>query len=314
MSLTISISTQEGIVLAADSRQTYRNVVGAARIGSDSATKIFSVHEKIGVTVAGPAFLLDPNLKGQIKGIGSYIKEIIDEVSKADTVEMVTDKLMTRLDSIYNPKAQLIEAEKQLEMQITAMGGKIVGKGKAPDNVTLLVDYTDKNGKSQKAATGVAPIVLIVGGYDRTGCNVFTVNIPGEKYHKRVAKTPNQYGADWTGQTDLITRVILGFDPRIEGLELFQEAYKSKGQKARESLKGLEYIINWGAMTLNDAIDFAKLMIKTTSAVQRFSDGINMAPGDMPGVGGPVDVAVILPDRGFHWVQRKVLPLEKPTL
>jgi hypothetical protein len=31
----------EGIVLAADSRQTYRNNVGASRIGSDSATKIF---------------------------------------------------------------------------------------------------------------------------------------------------------------------------------------------------------------------------------------------------------------------------------
>lgn len=314
MSLTISISTQEGIVLAADSRQTYRNVVGAARIGSDSATKIFSVHEKIGVTVAGPAFLLDPNLKGQTRGIGSYIEEIIDEVSKADTVEMVTDKLMSRLESIYNPKAQLTKAEKQLGEQIVAMGGKIIGKGMAPNDATLLVDYINKDGKPQKAAAGVAPIVLIVGGYDKTGCNVFVVNIPGGKRHKRIAKTPNQYGADWTGQTDLVTRVVLGFDPRIEGLEMFQAAQKVVGPKAIENLKGLEYIINWGAMTLSDAIDFAELMIKTTTAVQRFSDGINMAPGDMPGVGGPVDVAVIHPNKGFQWVHRKVLPFEKPTL
>jgi hypothetical protein len=56
----------------------------------------------------------------------------------------------------------------------------------------------------------------------------------------------------------------------------------------------LEYNINWGAMTLRDAIDFASLMIETTSAIQRFSDGIRQAPGDMPGVGGPIDVAVIL--------------------
>jgi len=41
-------------------------------------------------------------------------------------------------------------------------------------------------------------------------------------------------------------------------------------------------------MTLQDAIDFCTLMIQTTSAIQRFSDGIIANPGDMPGVGGPV--------------------------
>ena len=48
-------------------------------------------------------------------------------------------------------------------------------------------------------------------------------------------------------------------------------------------------------------------MIQTTSAIQRFSDGINADPGDMPGVGGPIDVAVITPDHGFVWVKKKKL-------
>lgn len=60
-------------------------------------------------------------------------------------------------------------------------------------------------------------------------------------------------------------------------------------------------------MTLQDAVDFCVLMIQTTSAIQRFSDGIIADPGDMPGVGGPVDVAVIIPDKGFVWVSRKKL-------
>jgi len=30
-------------------------------------------------------------------------------------------------------------------------------------------------------------------------------------------------------------------------------------------------------------------------------------PGDMPGVGGPVDVAVITPDKGFVWINKKKL-------
>jgi len=41
--------------------------------------------------------------------------------------------------------------------------------------------------------------------------------------------------------------------------------------------------------------------------MQRFSDGINADPGDMPGVGGPIDVAVITPDKGFMWINKKKL-------
>jgi len=74
-----------------------------------------------------------------------------------------------------------------------------------------------------------------------------------------------------------------------------------------EQLKGLEYAIQWGTMTLQDAVDFCTLMIQTTAAMQRFSDGINADPGDMPGVGGPVDVAVITADNGFVWVNKKKL-------
>ena len=44
--------------------------------------------------------------------------------------------------------------------------------------------------------------------------------------------------------------------------------------------------------------------------MQRFSDGNIDNPGDMPGVGGPVDVAVITPNQGFFWVSRKKLKVE----
>ena len=53
--------------------------------------------------------------------------------------------------------------------------------------------------------------------------------------------------------------------------------------------------------------DFHGKMIQTTSAIQRFSDGIAADPGDMPGVGGSVDVAVITPDQGFVWASKKKL-------
>ena len=57
MSLGINTTTPEGIVLAADSRQSYRNRKGMARIGSDNASKLFQLNKRIGVIVTGLAFL-----------------------------------------------------------------------------------------------------------------------------------------------------------------------------------------------------------------------------------------------------------------
>jgi len=44
--------------------------------------------------------------------------------------------------------------------------------------------------------------------------------------------------------------------------------------------------------------------------MQRFSDGIIANLGDMSGVGGLVDVAIITADQGFVWVNRKKLKIE----
>jgi len=72
-----------------------------------------------------------------------------------------------------------------------------------------------------------------------------------------------------------------------------------------KQLHSLEYVIQWGTMTLQDAVDFCTLMIETTSAIQRFSDGIKANPGDLPGVGGSVEVLTITPEEGFKWVRKK---------
>ena len=56
MSLAINTTTPEGIVLTADSRQSYRNRKGMARIGSDNASKLFQLNKRVGVAVTGLAF------------------------------------------------------------------------------------------------------------------------------------------------------------------------------------------------------------------------------------------------------------------
>src|SRR5690606_30438685 len=105
MSLTICVTTPEGIVMAADSRQTYRNNVGAARIGSDSATKVFSIEGRYGVTVAGPAFLKDPSEpKASPRSISYFINRFINQLSKEETVKTTAEKIGDYLEKIYKPK------------------------------------------------------------------------------------------------------------------------------------------------------------------------------------------------------------------
>jgi len=322
MSLTLCITTPEGIVLAADSRQTYQNVVGAKRVGSDSATKIYKVDGRIGVTVAGPAFLIDPS-DPQVgpKGIGTFVQDILSTVAKNDTVESVAKRLSVALEKIYDPTKILDAMEPEIEKQLHMNNGKIVKKERLKNNIGIAIDWIDRNGVTQKAMGEVMPISLIVAGYDnqekgKKVLNCFMSHIPGELKPIRQHGTQNQYGASWTGQSDVVQRVILGFDPRIMNVPLMQAVVKTQGlDNVNNSLHSLEYIINWSAMTIYDAVAFAKLMVETTSAIQKFSDGIKLMPGDMPGVGGPIDVAIISPKNGFLWHAKKQLELlEEPKI
>lgn len=318
MSLTICVTTPEGIVLGADSRQTYRNNVGAARIGSDSATKIFQIGNRVGITVAGPAFMTDPNEPNtSARSIAYFVNRFINQLSKEETVKTIAEKIGDYLDKIYKPQEKLENFEKQIKQQVEKSAGKIVKTTQSPKKDAIIIDFTDKDGKPKKGVAEIMPISVIVAGYDlekigKPELCVYVVHIPGKIKEARKYGQAGEFGADWTGQIDVISRIILGSDPRINALEFVQDAKKEKSKdKILEQLRLLEYNINWGAMTLIDAVEFTKLMIKTTSAIQKYSDGITLAPGDMPGVGGPVDIAVILPNDGFKWHKRKELKLEE---
>lgn len=57
---------------------------------------------------------------------------------------------------------------------------------------------------------------------------------------------------------------------------------------------------NFGLFSLQDAIDYGKFLIRTTADYQRFS-------GNMPTVGGEIDIALVTNHRGFQWIAQKEL-------
>ncbi len=71
--------------------------------------------------------------------------------------------------------------------------------------------------------------------------------------------------------------------------------------------KGQGPAANYGAFSLQDAIDYAKFLIRTTADFQRFS-------GELPTVGGEIDIALITNHRGFQWISQKELFKRKEGL
>jgi len=308
MSLAINTTTSEGIVLATDSRQSYRNRKGVARIGSDNASKLFQINKRTGVAVTGLAFLPEDDVP---KNISKFIDQFKRETEVEDLdVRDITEKLHYLFNKKYNWRKRLDELLDEIKKDLAKQRFRILNIKK--DKYVIRFQFKDSQGNVKNGVAGVDSITLLVAGYDKSGSHeVYICNIPGEIQKKRDSTIKGkEYGANWIGQSDVVQRIVLGYDGRIRNIKFVQDAMTKYGEEEiNKQLSSLEYAIQYGTMTLQDAIDFSTLIIQTTSAIQRFSDGITADPGDVPGVGGPVDVAVITPDEGFVWINKKKLKI-----
>ncbi len=306
MSLAINTTTPEGIVLAADSRQSFRNRKGMARIGSDNASKLFQINKRVGLAITGLAFLPED---GVMKNISKFIDEFKTKVDiQKLSVKETAEKLYYLFDKKYNYQEQLKKLPDKIRSDLQKQGCEILEIKQ--EGYIIKFRFKDQKDQIKEGAGGVDMINLLIAGYNEDGSHeVYMCHIPGEIQRKRSsAEKGKEYGATWSGQIDVVSRIVLGFDGRIGNINFIRESTQKLGQnEINKQLRNLEYVIQWGTMTLQDAIDFCVLMIQTTSAIQRFSDGIRGNPGDIPGVGGPVDVVVITPNQGFVWINKKKL-------
>lgn len=314
MSLGINTTTSEGIVLAADSRQSYLNQKGMSRVGSDSASKVFKLTDKAGVVVAGLAFLQE---NGVPKNISRFIEDFRNTHDlKKMTIEDISNSLFEYFKGKYDYKKQLKNLIEQIKNNLETQGSEILKIDEKETHIEF--SFRDKKKIEKKGVAGIMQLQFIVSGFNRDDSfQSAMVYVPGKVETKRDSKkVGREYGAGWIGQTDVVSRIVLGFDPRISNLPAIQKTTQSENGEdvLRSQLGSLEYSIQWGTMTLQDAIDFSLLAIETTTAIQRFSDGIKADPGDMPGVGGAVDIAVITREKGFVWISKKKLSVGNTTV
>jgi hypothetical protein len=147
-----------------------------------------------------------------------------------------------------------------------------------------------------------------VGGYDGVEPygKVIGFSIPSSP-EPTYAIQDGQFGAAWGGQREITDRLIQGFDPRIpsfvEDILAIPPAQRNT-TALNDQIKGkVGAAIPWQFLPLQDCVDLAIFLVRTTIAYQRFTVGIR-------GVGGATDVATITRD-GVIDVQTKQISGER---
>ena len=144
---------------------------------------------------------------------------------------------------------------------------------------------------------------FIVGGYGvgEPYGDVFLFNIPRSPTPEP-RNQGNSFGMTWGGQLAIASRLIHGYDPNLpslmeNGLNIPKEEIQEFCQNINPQL---EYRIPYDVLPLQDCIDLAAFLIRTTITAQNFAIGVR-------GVGGSIEVAAITRTGGLQWVQKKDL-------
>jgi hypothetical protein len=144
-------------------------------------------------------------------------------------------------------------------------------------------------------------MTFIVGGFDEGEAygKVFLFSIP--RADNVIPRNAGDFGMTWGGQLELASRMIHGFDPNLPALiENTLTLDGDKKAKLREILKQLEFPIPYQVLPLQDSINLAISMLRSTIIFQSLAAGVR-------GVGGPLEVAVVTRVKGVKYIQKKEL-------
>ncbi len=152
---------------------------------------------------------------------------------------------------------------------------------------------------SQQEQSAGGDMTFIVGGYNRGEPygEVYLFSVPNQP--KPEPRNAGDFGMTWGGQIELAGRLINGYDPRL--VPALKEELKLPDDtliKIQGVLKNLQFPIPYQVLPLQDCVNLATLLIRTTISVQSVSVGIR-------GVGGPIDIATITRTNGLQFVQTK---------
>jgi len=152
--------------------------------------------------------------------------------------------------------------------------------------------YDEQFGDGPKALLG-----FFIAGYssDTSFPEEWEFQLPHDQEIRQV-RPITQFGASWRGIVPPFTRLYQGYDPRI-----MEELKKlNVSEEVINVLSKYVSPIVYDGMPVQDAVNFAVFILQTTIGVATFEIGT-------PSCGGPLQIATILPEKGFCWVKEPIL-------
>lgn len=271
MSLGIALKGSEGIVLAADSRVTITAERAKMIIPAtyDNATKLLKVQGQdfVGAITYGAGAINTP--------IGprtahSLLPEFESELLKEKLGRLPVEDFAKRLSKFY---------------------------------------LDQWNASPPAGKTG--DMIFLIGGYDEGSPygSTYEIHIPSRPEPLGQLTGDAEFGLLWGGQKEIVERLILGFDGGLIGfLKTKFNVSDPDAQALTEELKGrLGIALPIAFLPLQDCIDLAIQLIRTTIAIQAYTVGIR-------GVGGAIDIAAITRTKGYREIQTKSIRGERNAL
>ncbi len=279
VTIAIACTLSDGVVVGADSALTInvaaksadgQLISGVGKVYND-AEKLFQVSDlPVAAVIYGVAYL------GQ-RSLESYFREFALKNDKAALRKMPLSELAEKLYGFLRGPYQSILG-KELE-------SKGIEKAKWPSLELFLSGFSPN--KALPETWGIAP------------------SAETSKEAIRQLREPGNFGANWGGMTDAITRFVKGYDPALLNAALLttlKEVGRETDEELKKKLEGViqpvlnlyETAVPFIAMPLQQGIDYVKFLLDLTISQAKFVLGAQSC-------GGSVRVAVVKND-GFAWV------------
>lgn len=144
------------------------------------------------------------------------------------------------------------------------------------------------------------PMTFVVAGFDKGDIygRVYVVEIPSAPEPKE-ANPGGEFGTTFGGQPETANRILSGYAAGLPNA-LTKDLKLEPDQVAvmRQTLARFQAVIPLPALGLQDCVNMAIFLIRTTIGVQGFTL-------DIRGVGGPIDIAVITRNKDLRFIQQK---------
>ncbi len=143
-------------------------------------------------------------------------------------------------------------------------------------------------------------MTFVVAGFnpDDVYGQVFIVEIPRAPQPAERNKG-SEFGITFGGQNEIVSRIIMGYDPRLpDALQKDLNLSSEQVTKFGSLIKQFQLPIPLQVLALQDGVDLACFFIRTTMDAQKVSVGVR-------GVGGSIDIAIIKRNQNLQFIQRK---------